>query len=81
MIQRTKKALIAGRIYSIADLNDAQNAFSALDIKSKVPILVIDDQGFEHTERLRDEGYNLETVLNDNFTLLRECWIVDNYVN
>ncbi len=62
MIQITKKALIAGRIYSIADLNDAQIAFSAIDIKGKVPILVIDDQGFEHTERLRDEGYNLKCI-------------------
>lgn len=66
MIQRTKRALIAGKIYSITDLNDAQNAFSAIDIKSKIPILIIDDQGFEHTERLRDEGYNIKCIENIN---------------
>jgi hypothetical protein len=62
MIQKIKRAIVLGKTYSISDLNNTQNALSNINNRGKVPILIIDDEGFDDIEKLRDEGYNLKCI-------------------
>lgn len=62
MIKIIKRAIILGKTYSISDLINTQTVLSNINNKSKVPILIIDDQGFDYTEKLRDEGYNIKCI-------------------
>jgi len=59
MFNLFRMPIVIGKQYTIADLNTPKNALSAIDIKSRIPILVIDDEGFTYKEQLRDENYNL----------------------
>ena len=62
MIQKIKRAIILGKTYSISDLNNAKTALSKINIRNKVPILIIDDEGFSHAEKLANEGYSLKCI-------------------
>lgn len=62
MLDFIKKPIIVGKTYSIADLNTSRNALKSIDIKSKIRILVIDDEEFSYKEDLRDENYNITCV-------------------
>ena len=62
MIKIIKRAIILGKTYSISDLNNTQTVLSNINNKGKVPILIIDDVGFDYTEKLRDEGYNIKCI-------------------
>ena len=62
MLDFIKKPIIIGKTYTIADLNTSRRAFSSIDIKSKIPILIIDDEEFLYKEDLRDEKYNIKCV-------------------
>ena len=75
MIQKIKRAIILGKTYSLSDLNNAQNALSIINIRNKVPILIIDDEGFGHTEKLRDEGYNLKFRRPQNSLRISYCYL------
>ena len=59
-----RKPIVIGKKYSIADLNTSRNALSSIDIKSRIPILIIDDEDFVYKEDLRDEKYNVTCVKN-----------------
>lgn len=59
MFKLFRRPIVIGKLYTISDLNTPKNALSAIDTKSKIPILVIDDEGFTYKEQLRDENYNL----------------------
>ncbi len=61
---RILKPFIVGKLYTIADLNTSQNALSLIDIKQKIPILIIDDEEFIYKETLRDDKYNITCVRN-----------------
>lgn len=62
MVRVIKKAIILGRPYSIADLNNPQNALSTIGNKDKFRILIIDDEGFPFLEDFRNEGYSIQCV-------------------
>ena len=62
MLDFIKKPVIIGKTYTIADLNTSRRALSSIDIKSKIPILIIDDEEFLYKEDLRDEKYNIKCV-------------------
>lgn len=62
MLDFIKKPIIIGKTYTIADLNTSRRAFSSIDIKSKIPILIIDDEEFLYKEDLRDEKYSIKCV-------------------
>ena len=59
MFKLFRKPIVIGKQYTIADLNTPENALSAIDVKQRIPILIIDDDGFSYKEQLRDENYNL----------------------
>ncbi len=61
MLDFIKKPRIIGKFFTLADLNTSTNALSSIDIKSKIAILIIDDEDFVYKEKLRDEKYNLTT--------------------
>ncbi len=62
MFNFIKKPIIIGAVYSVADLNTSKNALSSIDVRSKIAILVIDDEDFVYKEALRDEKYNLTCI-------------------
>lgn len=62
MLDFIKKPIIIGKTYTIADLNTSKRAFSSIDIKSKIPILIIDNEEFLYKEDLRDEKYSIKCV-------------------
>lgn len=62
MILNIRNAIVIGRPFSIADLNNPQNALSTIDNKDKFRILIIDDEGFPLLEDFRDEGYSIRCV-------------------
>lgn len=62
MFNFLKKPRVIGKAYTIADLNTSKNALTSIDVKSRIPILIIDDEDFVYKENLRDEGYNLKCV-------------------
>lgn len=57
-----KKPIVVGKAYTIADLNTSKNALSSIDVKYRIPIMIIDDEDFVYKEELRDEGYNIKCV-------------------
>ena len=59
MFKLFRRPIVIGKQYTIADLNTPENALSAIDVKQRIPILLIDDEGFSYKEQLRDENYNL----------------------
>lgn len=48
----------------MSDLNTARRAFDSLSVRSKIPVLIIDDEGFTYLNELRNEQFNI-TALND----------------
>lgn len=59
MFKLFKRPIVLGKQYTIADLNTPKNALSAIDVRPKIQILLIDDEEFTYKEQLRDEKYNL----------------------
>lgn len=57
-----KRPVIIGKTYSISQLNTSRKVLSLIDIKSKIPILIIDDDEFQYKEDLRDEKYSITCV-------------------
>lgn len=51
--------IVLGKMYSIADLATPKQALSCIDVRSRIPILFIDDEGFVYKEALRDEKFNI----------------------
>ncbi len=77
MFKLFKKPIIIGKVYTISDLNTPNNAFSLIDIKSKIRILIIDDEEFVYKEPLREENYNIKCVTNiDDLCAVSEYPIV-----
>ena len=77
MLKLFKKPIIIGKVYTISDLNTANNAFSLIDIKSKIRILIIDDEEFVYKEALREENYNIKCIYNiDDLCAVSEYPIV-----
>lgn len=62
MLDFIKKPVVIGKTYSIADLNTSRKVLSSIDIKSKIPILIIDNDEFQYKEDLRDDKYNITCV-------------------
>ena len=62
MFHLIKKPIIIGKTYTISDLNTSKTVLSLIDIKSKVPILIIDDEDFIYKEDLRDEKFNITCI-------------------
>lgn len=62
MFKFLKRPIVIGKQYTITDLNTPKNALSSIDIKQRIPILLIDDEGFIYKEQLRDEKYNLMCI-------------------
>ena len=62
MFDFIKKPVVIGKTYSIADLNTSRKVLSSIDIKSKIPILIIDNDDFQYKEDLRDDKYNIICV-------------------
>lgn len=53
-----------GKWYNCADLATAKRAFDTLSARSKIKVLVIDDDGFVYLNELRNENFNI-TVIED----------------
>lgn len=62
MLDFIKRPIVLGKVYSIADLATPRQALSSIDLRSRIPILFIDDNGFVYKEELRDEKYNISCL-------------------
>lgn len=62
MFKLFRRPIVIGKQYTIADLNTPENALSAIDVRQRIPILLIDDEGFSYKEQLMNENYNLKCL-------------------
>lgn len=62
MLDFIKRPIILGKVYSLADLSTAKQAFSSIDVRQRIPILFIDDEGFVYKEHLRNEKYLISCI-------------------
>lgn len=59
MLDFINRPIVLGKVYSIADLATPSQALSSIDLRPRIPILFIDDEGFVYKEDLRDENFNI----------------------
>lgn len=57
-----KKPRVWGRLYNLSDLNTTKRAFDSLTVRSKIPVLIIDDEGFTYLNELRNEKFNITSI-------------------
>lgn len=67
MLDFIKRPFVIGKVYSIDDLTTPKQVLSSIDVRPRIPILIIDDEGFVYKEDLRDEKYNIHclTIIED----------------
>lgn len=56
------KPRLWGQIYKLSDLNTTKRAFDSLSARSKIPVLLIDDEGFTYLDELRNEKFNITSI-------------------
>ena len=56
------KPVIWGHFYNLSDLNTTKRAFDSISARSKIPVLIIDDEGFTYLNELRNEKFNITSI-------------------
>lgn len=56
------KPYIFGTLYQLSDLDTSNRAFSSINVRSRIPVLIIDDEEFAYLNELRNEKYNLTHI-------------------
>ena len=56
------KPMVLGNFYNLSDLNTTKRAFDSLSARSKIPVLIIDDDEFTYLNELRNEKFNITSI-------------------
>ena len=56
------KPMVLGHFYNLSDLNTTKRAFDSLSARSKIPVLIIDDDEFTYLNELRNEKFNITSI-------------------